>query len=324
MNKLILIFCLVLVIPVRAQVAPKVVFTGDHVAYTWQATPQFLGNSNWIGAGVNICCADGSFVVEEAFQANVINQHPTFVFITTGEVDLEAIHDPVPIGVAWDIYAQAIMQMVSMAEKANIKVIIGNTPAQGYWAQTLNVWLGQYAAVNHIPVVNFHDALCQCTGVTPDLSTYPQIYQLTTMNDSIVAYDISPAGYALMTQMAQAAIATYGLTLKSGYLSNVITIPVAPYEPLTSQVNSVIEGEQITFTPQAKWSDGVVRPMLNQDYNGLKGTWTSSNPFVMTINQQGQATAYGAGKATISFRSASGVVFSPWVMTVEQMYPPYE
>jgi hypothetical protein len=322
MNKLILTFCLVLVVPVGAQ---TVVFTGDHVAYTWQATPQFLGNSNWIGAGVNVCCySGGSGAVEAAFQANVINQHPAFVFITTGEADLETIHDPVPIGVAWDNYAQAIMQMVSMAEKAKIKVIIGNTPALGYNAQTLNVWLGQYAAANHIPVVNFHDALCQCTGITPDLSNYPSIYQLTTENDSYVAYDISPAGYALMTQMAQAAIATYGLTIKSGYLSNVNTIPANLYAPLTSQVNSVIEGEQITFTPLAKWSDGVVRPMLNQDYNGLKGTWTSSNPFVMTINEQGQATAYGAGKATISFRSASGVAFSPWVMTVGQMYPPYE
>lgn len=37
--------------------------------------------------------------------------------------------------------------------------------------------------------------------------------------------------------------------------------------------------------------------MLNQDFDGFKGVWTSSNPAVMYINQQGQAFAYTAGKA---------------------------
>jgi hypothetical protein len=75
---------------------------------------------------------------------------------------------------------------------------------------------------------------------------------------------------------------------------------------------------------QAKWSDGVVRPMLNQDFDGFKGSWASSNPAVMYINQQGQAFAYSAGKSTIPFKSASGINFSPWIMTVEEVYPPIE
>jgi hypothetical protein len=318
--KLFSLACLVLVVSAHAQTAPKVVFTGDSFTFAWQNTPQFTANPNWIGAGVNVCClSGGSNTVAADFQTNVINQHPAFVLITTGESDVTSIHDSTPLGVEWHVYEEAIMQMVDMAQQANIKVILGNTPAQGYDGQFFNVWLGQYGLANHIPVVNYHDALCQCAGLA---DAYGSMYATPEQNSPVPTLDPTDAGYTLITEMAQTAIATYGLTIKSGYLSNVLTTSAFIGAPPSSQVNVVVEGEQVTFTPQAKWSDGVVRPMLNEDYNGLKGTWTSSNPFVMTVNQQGQAYAYGAGTATISFKSASGVVFSPWKMTVEEVYPP--
>lgn len=56
--------------------------------------------------------------------------------------------------------------------------------------------------------------------------------------------------------------------------------------------------------------------MQSQNFDGMQGIWSSSNPAVMYVNQQGQALSYGPGTATISFKSASGVPFSPWVMTV--------
>jgi hypothetical protein len=127
------------------------------------------------------------------------------------------------------------------------------------------------------------------------------------------------AGYALITQMARIAVQTYSLTIKSGYLSNMETVNFG--QPLAPQVNNVTEGTTVQFNPVAQWSDGVSRPMLNQDYNGLKGTWSSTNPAVMYVNQQGQAFAYGVGKADIWFRSASGVYFSPWTMTVTLVFP---
>jgi hypothetical protein len=91
---------------------------------------------------VNVCClSGGSSTVAADFQTNVINQHPAFVLITTGESDVTSIHDSTPLGVEWHVYEEAIMQMVEMAQKANIKVILGNTPAQGYDGQFFNVWL---------------------------------------------------------------------------------------------------------------------------------------------------------------------------------------
>jgi len=127
-------------------------------------------------------------------------------------------------------------------------------------------------------------------------------------------------GYEFMTQMAQTAIATYGLTIKGGYLSSMLTDALIIGESVY-QVNSVAPGQGIQFTPQATWSDGVTRPMWNLPYQGAfntasLGTWWSSNPKVMAINQQGHAIAYTSGTAQIWFKSATGQTFSPWTMTV--------
>jgi hypothetical protein len=307
-----------LAVSAHAQSTPKVVITGDGPVYQWQQTSQFLANKNWIGAGLNLCCYTSSYQVVQDFQTNVINQHPAFVVIEIGQSDLETIHDPCPIGCAWAGWAADLQDMVQMAQKANIKIIIGNVLGYGSNGQNLNVWLDNYAAANNLTVVNFHNALCQCIGpndgVGPTIGSGNQYETIGLQN----IVDITPAGFALMTQLTEQAIATYGLTIKSGYLADVTTfgeVNDPEYVP-PSNVNTADAGEIITFTPQAKYSDGVVRPLMAQTYSGIDGTWTSSNPFVMSVDQLGNATAYGPGQATISFRSASGVPFSPWTMTI--------
>ena len=189
--------------------------------------------------------------------------------------------------------------------------------------QLFNAWLAQYGLANNIPVVNYHDALCQCVGSTSPSSNLGSSTLFSALppqpGGTPTEYVPNDAGYALITQMAQIAVQTYSLTIESGYLSNVETVNFQ--QPLAPQVNNVTEGTTVQFTPVAQWSDGVARPMLNQDYNGLKGTWSSTNPAVMYVNQQGQAFAYGVGKADIWFKSASGVYFSPWTMTVTLVFP---
>ena len=84
------------------------------------------------------------------------------------------------------------------------------------------------------------------------------------------------------------------------YLSNVALDFDQLEQPEFPQLNTVANGSPVIFTAQARWSDGVVRPFVNQDFDGLQGIWTSSNPAVMYINQQGpKAVAYGLGKTTI-------------------------
>jgi hypothetical protein len=333
-----LLSCL-LISAVHAQ-TPKVVFTGDGFTYLWQQTSQFTANKNWIGAGINVgCCyGEGSKNVSDAFQTNVINQHPAFVHIVTGGSDASDARDAIPYGATWQQYAHAIMNMVGMAQKANIKVILGTLPTdtgaepkgEDAWStQDFNSWLENYGLTNNIPVVNYHDALCQCVGSTSPNDTFvaalgvpdptapvPYPYQIFVPND---------AGYALITQMAQTAIQTYGLTIKGGYLSNVVNRYGIPSGACgcygQPQTNHVPQGTILTFMPQATWSDGVTRPMLNSDMNGMKGIWWSTNTSVMQVNLQGQAIAYNPGVATIWFKSASGATFSPWTMTVEAVFP---
>jgi hypothetical protein len=320
MFKLCFLACLFVPVAATAQTAPKVVFVGEDFTTAWQSTPQFTANTNWIGAGVqNPGAFGGSDVVLENFQTDVINQHPAFVHIMTGFGDLTTIKDSTPLGFVAQNWESDIMAMVAMAQKANIKVILGNLPASlppqtnPAGVQLFNAWLDQYGRANHIPVVNYHDALCQCVGSTMPYDTFAAGLGVPNAGESTP----SAAGYSLITQMAQTAIATYGLTVQSGYLSNVL---LPDYnlgrEQNQPQVNAVLNGSKLIFTAQATWSDGVVRPLLNQNFDGMQGIWTSSNPAVMSINQQGQAVAYSPGTTTISFRSASGVPFSPWIMTV--------
>ena len=330
----LLLCILAFAVSTQAQTLPKVVFVGDGFAYAWEQTPEFLSHSNWIGAATDIVpamYADSKPVVTD-FQANVIARHPAFVFIATGEADLQAMQFVNPNGpvwtpgIVWSNYQYYIQQMVAMAQQANIKVIIGNVPMTGYGGHLFNLWLGQYGVASNIPIVNLHDSLCQCVGMNdgnaPSLFTPPSVYEQPIPSRSGVnIMSVNPAGYALASQMAEIAIETYGLTIKSGYLSDVQTVS-GLYLPLQANVNTIDYGDAVAFTPMAHWSDGVVRPLLNQDFNGLKGTWTSSNPFIMSIDQQGIAIGYGAfpqstGKARISFTSATGIIFSPWDMTIE-------
>jgi uncharacterized protein YjdB len=49
---------------------------------------------------------------------------------------------------------------------------------------------------------------------------------------------------------------------------------------------------------------------------GSTGTWTSSNPVVMYVNQHGLAWALSNGTTIIRYTSPNGVAFSKWIMYV--------
>jgi hypothetical protein len=326
MYKLSLLACLLVSVVASAQSAPKVVFVGDNVTGLWAASPEFIANKNW-STVLSSCC----FYDTINFQ-NVINQHPAYVHIMVGYNYGEQVDDAVPVSEAFSEIPSSITQMVAMAKAANIKVILGsmiylpgggeNTAVVTY----LNAWLDQYGRANDIPVVNYNTAFCTQQCPAWDLVTPVYLPQYEGPNG------ISDAGFALLTQMAQTAIATYSLTIKGGYLSNVELWEEVPGEDLccgpnpygppfgttTPQVNTVTVGHALLFTPQATWNDGVTRPMLNQNFDRMQGIWTSSNPNVMYINQQGQALSIGPGTTSISFVTASGSHFSPWTMYVQE------
>jgi hypothetical protein len=302
MNKLCLLACLFVSVAATAQTGPTVVFTGDDFVYGWQQNAAFTANKNWIGAG--LAKGAGSYwgfteAILDDFQTNVISKHPAFVFIDTGSSDVAIAPDSTPYPAEWENTAGEIIQMVQMAQAANIKVILGTiltSPPTGFISDHFNGWLQGYAAAENIPFVNFESALI--TGPCSPCSPTP----LLNNSDPDGLNLPTAAGYQLVTQMAQAAIATYSLKIKGGYLGNVLSFTGYGIDDdfgapsLQPNVNSVSSGAGVQFTPQATWGDGVTRPMLNTPYGGVQGLWSSSNPKVMVVNQQGSHTPIPPGR----------------------------
>jgi hypothetical protein len=122
------LFSCLLTTTAHTQTAPKVVFTGDNFMNAWQQTTQFTANKNWIGAGIRVQgpLGPGSSAVEADFQGAVVSQHPALVQILTGASDITNERDAIPEGYVWHQFANAVTAMVGMAQKAGIKVILGN------------------------------------------------------------------------------------------------------------------------------------------------------------------------------------------------------
>jgi hypothetical protein len=271
--------------------APKVVFIGDSITYNW--TSAFAANPNWINEGSSDFFEGDSGAVAARFQADVVSLQPNIVHIMVGVVD-EAQEDDALSALTTPDLVNNLTAMVQQAKAANIQVVLGmEPPAQS----PENAAIAAYGAANSIPVINYGAAQMTSTD----------IYQAG-------AYLPTTAGYALMTQIAEASIATLDVTLKSGYLQN--TQQANGNGPAENNVNTVVPGVYLQFTPVGQFNDGSTEPMLNTNFQGASGTWTTSNPLVMYVSPTGMAWPLTTGSATIRYTSLSGVAFSEWIMTV--------
>jgi hypothetical protein len=315
-----------------ANTAPKVVFIGDWITYGW--TSAFAVNPNWINKGspdISPFGEGSSGNVLARFQSDVVSLHPDIVHIMIGSADAYAVYDSnftfyVPL------FLVNLDAMVKEARAANIKVVLGmeaqNFEEFGGNLEPINAVIAAYGAANNIPVINYGVPLCGCIGsITPggvgtDGNGIFGNPLIVTEEGNAVP---SAAGYALMTQMAENAIATMNLTLKSGYLQNVLLpstqIGEGGTRIQTPNVNGVGPNMFIQFTPRGFYSNGSVHPLLNSTFAGSSGTWASSNPLVMYVNQKGLASALSQGTAIITYTSPTGVRFNEWVMYVGNSIP---
>jgi hypothetical protein len=128
-----------------------------------------------------------------------------------------------------------------------------------------------------------------------------------------------------MTQMAEATINTFNLKLEGGFLQNVMQPNDNEEGSSTtppSNVNGVGPAAVVQFTPVGHYNNGLLEPITNTNFAGSNGTWASSNPLVMYINQRGLAWALSPGTAIITYTSPTGIKFSEWVMNIGNQYFP--
>jgi hypothetical protein len=321
--------------PVKAATAPpKVVFIGDQFTYLWGTTPGAFP-SNWVNKGMTgytvgedcfVNCEQGTAAAtEERFQTDVINLHPAIVHIMVAADDADA-DDDASVPYIEPSFLNALQTMIKMAKAANIQVILGTegtlwSDDGGAIMAPLNSLVVALGADNNIPVINYGDALCGCVGSTGGQGVGQNFaagaaYMTTNANPG--AFMPTPAGYALMTQMAAATINTMNLKLTGGYLQT-----VQQADGRVGANGAIVNGNTVStqavmqFTPYGVYSGlAAAQPMLNANFTGSTGTWASSNPLVMYVNQTGRAWALTAGTTNITYTSPTGVKFSEWTMHV--------
>lgn len=324
--------------------APKVVFIGDNTTVDW--TSAFSANPNWINRGTAVnsypSLATASSLAGN-FQQNVVALHPAVVHILMGMGDA-GIDDDASFQFTNVNFLTGLESMVKQAKAANIQVVLGIEPLCGPFngsafngnaLQMINSIIGIYGAQNNIPVINYGDALCHTVGATAGLfddgATPGGVSTAATVYGPNPSFDYlqpdpnnslgeipNTAGYALMTQMAEATINTLNATLLGGYLQN-SQVPNDNEDDSgvpNLNVNTVAPAAVLQFIPFGAYSNGVTEPLINTSFLGTNGTWASSNPLVMYVNQQGQAFSISPGTAIITYTSPTGVKFSEWIMYV--------
>lgn len=310
--------CLALVVSANAQTRPPVAFIGDNLTYEWQQSPQFQANRNWLPYGFateNLLGMGPGHGVGPALtelQSIIGKGQKPIIHLMVGQADADAQNaGGNQEALVFAIYANGFETIINTAQAAKLKIIVGLEPfAQIGDIGHFNDWTMQYCAAHNIPVVNYAAALGVgfYTAPAPDPSGGPPALPTLT-----------PAGYALITDMAQTQIGlTSGaFTLTHGYLSATILPDLENPEPIVGG-NSAVDGSTVKFTPYGQYSDGKTRIMDNVGLYGDLGTWTSSNLAVIWIQngQGGVATAWGPGKANVKFTSPTGIVFNEWTMNV--------
>jgi hypothetical protein len=302
--------------------APKVVFVGDYITAQWASA--FAANPNWINQGKPEAIWLGSN--ESVNMANVISLHPTAIHILIG-LSASAGTDDATQQISVPAFLDYINSLVQQAKAANIQVIFGLEPSppnvNGGFLPQMNAAIASYGAKYGIPVINYADVICNCVSSLGGASS-SQFFQENAASfpaSPAVPWDddgtVTVAGYSLMTPLAESVVNTMNLKLVTGWLSNVEASSESTGDngPV-SNVNTVSTPAVVQFTPVGYYSDGSQHPMLNTSFQGASGTWASSNPLVMYVNQKGLAWAISAGTTSITYTAPNGVAFSRWVMYV--------
>jgi hypothetical protein len=331
-----------LAVSAHAQTQQQVAFIGDNFIADWCIQPEFIGHSNWKcyateqgqpipGPGGAV---HGSGAALAALKKIVQSGQKPVIFFEAGEEDLAGVAPSNPDSFIMATFATNVIQIIKTAQAAKLPLIIATIPyAYVGDRQPLNDWLMMYAARANVSVVNFdwamnHPPALSVEGPPQDITYFCGCGEGLGNPTVNIPYDIlTVAGYDLVTDMADTQI---GLTegafhLIGGYLGTIaqqadLYVIPGSYMGAVAGLNTVTDGSAIQFMAYGKYSDGTTRSIRNADINGHIGTWTTSSPNVIWIQQNGLASAMEIGSSNIHFTTLSGVTINEWTMYVDEPY----
>jgi hypothetical protein len=310
----------------------QIAFVGDYLISTWGQQPQFQAHSNWLpygsaGTGSAGYVDVGTNAALQTVQAIIASGKKPVIFLNVGQVDAD---DGSPGNQHSNIFAdwaQGWEAIIKAAQQAKLPVIVSTIPYSDHGdVSDMNKWILTYAPAHGIPVVNFDYALNSGTGFAasghgaedpygPPIPQ-PPVYYMPESSPNTRVRVLTSQAWDLITDMAEVAIGTYtgAIKLKGGYLG---TVEFSENEDAMSipGANTTSDGSIVQFTAYGQYSDGSTHIFNNADLYGNTGIWTTSNPFVLSMDQTGVGRGLDAGKTNVKFTTPTGTTLNEWTMT---------
>lgn len=320
-----------------ANAQTSVAFIGGHINYIWQNSGIFGGSPgySWEGYGFKLNTPPGPcYEANEALsilQTIIAGGKKPVIHLMLGADDAADTSDSFPVSEQLQSFETCFDNVVTTAQNAKLKVLVGTNP----FAQTNNIdpynkFIFVYCAAKGIPVIDYQTLLQRANDNfegTEYLIPSPINIVLGPPGSGMPPPPptISNKGYAIMNALADRAIAQYvgGVTLKAGYLGNeYLEMNGAPPFIPGAEGNTVAPGTEMHWYAYGQYSDGVTQQIANANMLQEYGTWTSSNPEVISIDPYGTAWALVPGTANIKFTTLSGTTINEWTMNVDAVPVP--
>lgn len=180
----------------------RVVFYGDSITDFWATdnSSVFFPGKHYIGRGIS---GQSTPELLWRFQPDVLALHPEAVVLLAGSNDVVLPQRKI----TFQLTIGNVEIMAQMARRKHIRVILCSLlPVSHYppaeqaafssQISAINRWLQSYAGAQHLTYLNYYSAMADAAG---------------NMKSSLTADGLHPnaAGYALMQQLAQQALAAH-------------------------------------------------------------------------------------------------------------------
>ncbi|HTZ58574.1 MAG TPA: hypothetical protein VMB49_10775 [Acidobacteriaceae bacterium] len=304
-----------------AHAQTRVAFIGGNITYQWQssgvfgASPQFTfeGYGSKINNSPGPCHETNQVLA--VLQTIIAGGKRPVIHLMVGADDASDTSTSNPV--AWQLqsFETCFANVVNTALQAKLKLVVGTNPyALVNSIDPYNKYIFAYCTAKGIPVIDYQTLLTHANN------NFEGTEYLTTPVPG-QSPSITNKGYAIMNSLADEVLSQtiLGVTLKAGYLGNeaLEMDGQLPLEPQQS-VNTVYPGTEMHWQAYGEFSDGNTREIDNANVQHVYGTWTSSNPEVISIDPYGNAWALAPGTANIHFTTPSGATINEWIMYVDQ------